>query len=124
MGVLAQTLHKNATPLIKISMVLLSIIIEQVSSHTPSPPLALMIFAYQLNQICFTNQTHALQRVSCFLFLVRIESFIFLGHTFYFPPLSLYTFMTVNRPKYGSYTFLALFTDDPFLGLFTLINRI
>ena len=38
MGILAQTLHKNATPLINISVVLLLIIIEWVSSHTPSPP--------------------------------------------------------------------------------------
>ena len=39
MGILAQTLHTNATPLIQISVVLLLIIIKWVSSHTPSPPL-------------------------------------------------------------------------------------
>ena len=47
---------------------------------------------------------------------VRIELCVFLGHTVFFPPLSLYTFLTVNRPKYGSKTFLALLTDDPFLA--------
>ena len=52
------------------------------------------------------------------------ESYTFLGHTFFFPLLSQYTFLTVNRPKYGSYTYLALFTGDPFLGLFTVIDRI
>ena len=56
--------------------------------------------------------------------IMNSESFIFLGHTFFFPLLSQYTFLTVNRPKYGSYRFLTQFTDDPCLGLFTLIDRI